>query len=101
MSGHTPTPWEYRATAGDHDFAVYDEATGHDIALVRDFNEANAELIVRAVNSHADLLAEMKHTAESLRRYDRLYKNNLPLRRAVLGMIVDLEAAIAKAEEES
>lgn len=45
---HTPGPWTYKATAGDHDFAIYPEATGRDVALVRDFNEANARLIAEA-----------------------------------------------------
>lgn len=45
---HTPGPWTHNATAGDHDFAVYPEATGRDVALVRDFNEANARLIAAA-----------------------------------------------------
>jgi hypothetical protein len=50
---HTPGPWMYRATAGDHDFAVYPEATGRDVALVRDFNEANARLIAAAPEMQA------------------------------------------------
>lgn len=37
--------WSYKATAGNHDFAIYPEETGKDIALVRDFNEANAQVI--------------------------------------------------------
>ncbi len=45
---HTPGPWSYQATAGNHDFAVYPESTGRDIALVRDFNEPNARLIASA-----------------------------------------------------
>lgn len=45
---HTPGPWAHSALAGDHEFAVYAEATGRDIALVRDFDEANARLIAAA-----------------------------------------------------
>lgn len=45
MTKHTPGPWIYHATAGDHDFSVYPESDGRDVALVRDFNEANARLI--------------------------------------------------------
>lgn len=44
----TPGPWMYQATAGNHDFLVYPESTGRDVALVRDFNEANARLIAAA-----------------------------------------------------
>ncbi len=47
---HTPGPWTYQATAGDHDFSVYSETyqRGRDIALVRNFDEANARLIAAA-----------------------------------------------------
>lgn len=44
----TPGPWMYQATASDHDYIVYPESTGRDVALVRDFNEANARLIAAA-----------------------------------------------------
>jgi hypothetical protein len=47
---HTPGPWAYQSTAGNHDFAVYEESTGRDVALVRDFSEANARLITAAPN---------------------------------------------------
>jgi len=51
----TPGPWGYSPTAGNHDFAVYSEAGGRgDVALVRDFNEANAKLI-----AHAWLIPQM------------------------------------------
>ena len=41
----TPGNWTHKATAGNHDFAIYPEETGNDVALVRDFNEANAQAI--------------------------------------------------------
>ncbi len=53
----TPGPWIYRNTAGNHDFAVYQESTGRDVALVRDFNEANARLIAAAPEMYAQLEA--------------------------------------------
>ena len=48
--GHTPGPWTYQPLAGHHDFAVYPEdvTATSDVALVRDFNEANARLIAAA-----------------------------------------------------
>jgi hypothetical protein len=52
---HTPGPWNYQATAGDHDFAVYG-LDGRDIALVRNFHKANAQLIAAA----PDLLAALR-----------------------------------------
>lgn len=57
---HTPGPWHYQPLAGHHDFAVYAETTGHDIALVRDFDKANAQLIASA----PDLLAALKQIAQ-------------------------------------
>lgn len=54
------TTWTYKATAGDHDYAVYDEATGKDVALVRDFNEANARAIAAVPEMLAALEAVMR-----------------------------------------
>ena len=45
---HTPGPWQCQPTAGNHDFLIYNESNGKDIALVRDFNEPNARLIAAA-----------------------------------------------------
>ncbi len=47
-SAHTPAPWLYQPSAGDHDYMIYEEQTGKDVALVRNFNEANARLIAAA-----------------------------------------------------
>lgn len=44
----TPGPWRYQPSAGNHDYLVYAEATGRDVAIVRDFNEADARLIAAA-----------------------------------------------------
>ncbi len=46
----TPGPWTYQPTAGNHDFIVYSEGapSRSDVALVRDFHEANARLIAAA-----------------------------------------------------
>jgi hypothetical protein len=56
------TKWAAQHTAG-HDThgqtAIYDEATGKDVAIVYD-GDAHAELIVRAVNSHADMLEALE-----------------------------------------
>ncbi len=47
---HTPGPWACTPTAGNHDFIIYSESTpaSGDIALVRNFDEANARLISAA-----------------------------------------------------
>lgn len=67
----TPGPWHYHATAGHHDFLIYAEATGRDIALVRDFNEANARLIVKAPEMRR-LLARFADKMRTLAGYDYL-----------------------------
>jgi phage tail protein X len=54
---HTPGPWTYQASAGDHDWLVYSEnSDARDIAIVRRFHEANAALIAAA----PDLLAALQ-----------------------------------------
>lgn len=62
MIKHTPGPWYYAGLAGDHDFGIYPESTGRDIALVRDFNEANARLIAAA----PDMLAALENARNVL-----------------------------------
>lgn len=47
-SKHTPGPRTYSETAGDHDFLIYPESGGPDVALVRDFDKHNARLIAAA-----------------------------------------------------
>lgn len=47
----TPGQWIYNSTAGKHDFEVYPQdgpQAGRTVALVRDFNEANARVIAAA-----------------------------------------------------
>lgn len=44
-SKHTPGPRTYSETAGDHDFLIYPESGGPDVALVRDFDKHNARRI--------------------------------------------------------
>ena len=65
---HTPIPWELTFSDSmmegeDAWLIVSHDQDGSDIAEVtspRDTAEGNARLIVRAVNSHADLLEELK-----------------------------------------
>jgi hypothetical protein len=52
--------WNYQPLAGKHDFAVYNEETGGDVALVRNFDEPNARLIAAA----PDLLAAAQAAVE-------------------------------------
>jgi hypothetical protein len=64
---HTPTPWHtYKQTVG---YAVdaYDRETSHtgQIRIVSKTSEANAEHIVRCVNSHDELVAALREIAHS------------------------------------
>jgi len=67
---HTPGPWLHGASAGHHDFIVYSEATGRDVALVRDFNEPNAHLVSTAPETLEAL--EMLVNAFNVREIDPL-----------------------------
>jgi len=67
---HTPTPWEVKElhpNYGGH-VLVYD--TGHGLARIDDksgnFSKENAALIVRAVNSHQELVALLKEFVTDL-----------------------------------
>ncbi len=62
---HTPGPWAYSPYAGQHDYGVYAEATGRDVALVRDFDEANARLIAAAPEMYG-LVANLSASLEAL-----------------------------------
>lgn len=65
---HTPTPWEVSRTHS----ADWIVAAGELIAICEETNEqktsaiANAAFIVRAVNSHEDLLGALKLANEKL-----------------------------------
>lgn len=72
--GHTPTPW---AVEGDLDEGIYITGPDRNASVICDIvtrnagddivtpeDEANAEIIVRAVNSHADLLEQLEVAVE-------------------------------------
>lgn len=87
---HTPGPWTYQATAGNHDYAVYPEATGKCLALVRDFDEANARLITAA--------PELLEAAQNARNVlAALATGDLKTISRDSAALVTLRAAIAKA----
>jgi hypothetical protein len=77
MAGHTPTPWKEREGYicwGDlktvpirpmqREWATDPGNKDHDAAL------ANAAFIVRAVNSHAELIAILKYARRFLKKED-------------------------------
>lgn len=55
---HTPTPWYGETTSGGQ-FAISSENTGKTVAVVYT-DASDADLIVRAVNSHAALVAALE-----------------------------------------
>jgi hypothetical protein len=61
---YTPGPWAYQDTAGSHQFAVYAEATGNDIALV--FNRSNeSESDARLIAAAPDMYETLQEIAAS------------------------------------
>lgn len=88
---HTPTPWQV-----DENGAIYQPFFGGDIvARVTAHNRAaDAELIVRAVNSHDDLVAALRKAGDELRSVCGDFDYNLPLRLCI-------DAALSKAEGRS
>ena len=70
---HTPTPWA-KEYCGKDRIKIFKTSDKRRIATVNvkypTMDEANAEFIVMACNSHADLLAEVAELRESLRLAD-------------------------------
>jgi len=101
---HTPTLWtQYIAPKQFH--AGICSTNGDQIAFVqnqKDYNiaNANAEFIIRAVNSHDALLENLKACLKRLRELDRklLETNKMPFE-CELGEVTRAEKAIAQAEE--
>lgn len=79
MNKHTPGPWTYHATAGNHDFEVYPEATGKTVALVLNFDEANAALIATAPDLLDDLLMAQAELVTLAARLPDPYRANIKL----------------------
>jgi hypothetical protein len=76
MSSHTPTPWKLDTSI--RGLAEITDQTGATIAVIESDtyrmgdaaeNLANAEMIVRAVNSHAALLAALEETLLCLKAW--------------------------------
>ena len=119
-SDRAPTPGPWRAChdgdcpcgfiwSGDgniHVATVHDEHAlgqdwyGADCAVKADTRKANARLIVRAVNCHADLVAALEALVADVLEYERI--NNLapnPGRRDCWDSVTAARAALAKAGE--
>lgn len=62
MSEHTPTPWDFEGGEDCCRIVSYIDPKREQIAVR--LNEADAELIVRAVNSHGALLEAVKQAAD-------------------------------------
>jgi len=89
---HSPLPWEARPSSNKGNGTAWRDivSTGAAFApcYVGEAIDANAELIVRAVNSHAELVAALRHVLA-------IYEGPQPMRHDTLDMI---RAALAKAE---
>jgi len=94
---HTPTPWKLE-TRKPGQFAIKGDDGTYTVALIETFDprvehaedSANAAFIVRAVNSHEELLAIVKDI------YDD--ENDITRRKHSDEMRFRMEEAIAKAE---
>lgn len=85
---HTPTPWDTKPTAGDHQQIIWDDS-GKTIALVYT-DASDAAFIVRACNAHDELVAALAtlHEVANGMEPDRTMSNR---------DWAELDAAITKA----
>lgn len=84
----TPGPW-YEAKTGNHQGLVISEQTGANIAVT--YDATDAPFIVRACNSHDDLLAALKQMLAASEALDMQAHAKVAARAVA-------RAAIAKAE---
>lgn len=90
---HTPTPWEIEPhTMVDKEFSVGPFTLDYD-DVDHDEQDANAEFMVRAVNSHDALLAAAKTVVKNAKALPGMALEDC-------GGIDELAAAIAAAEKE-
>ena len=100
MSAHTPGPWQVagHGTTVDHTHErsrrppVARCGLTHGLGPAGDEDRANAEFIVRACNSHDELLAALR---ELTRAWD---STQFPVSDRMDAALKDADAAIAKAE---
>ena len=98
----TKRPWVYKATAGNHDFSVYSETepARKDVALVRDFNEANARLIVTACNNFEEMRDALQSALNELSEARRLARQHpSPSYIPTEMVITELKTLLAKIKE--
>ncbi len=60
---HTPAPWNYSDTAGSHQYAVFEEKNGRDIALVYNRGD-HSRLDARLISAAPELLAACKAASD-------------------------------------
>jgi hypothetical protein len=105
---HTPGPWisQSAPTISGHSRLIRSESTGDVLAFVGTFGDGvaiqNAEYIVRAVNSHADLLAACRAARKAILLAERFIppdgSDERDAKDACTDAIAALRAAIRKAE---
>jgi hypothetical protein len=70
---HTPTPWSFREGSDPHQQSQIYGDDGKTIAITySDEDGSNAALIVRAVNSHEELLAACKAASRFIANLEKL-----------------------------
>jgi hypothetical protein len=95
MSKHTPTPWFAYQSLSENTWTV--QYSGGWIARVLDVEphrhgQANAEFIVRACNSHEDLLEALKLA------HDHLAVTHIDIDGSKTKELLQIEAALDRAE---
>lgn len=99
QTGHTPTPWSYGYQRQGMAITLEIGSEREQIAFLYSLNGqpsvANAEFIVRVVNSHETLLEACQNIANEIEHWKH---EAPPTREMRQGCIDELRAAIAKAE---
>jgi hypothetical protein len=85
----TAREWNYQRTAGDHHYAIYDEKTGNDVALTREFDESIASLIAAAPK----MLAALDRAESFISGFEDDESQD-----GIDELLADIRAAIAKAK---
>lgn len=99
MEKHTPTPW-MKFKKGYFISICTARPVGERIRIAKDLSEQNAEIIVRAVNSHEALLAAARIASDGINTAidnDEEW-NRMQFRSHLFAIQSELEKAIALAE---
>ena len=75
---HTPTPWEahYTIIIGPDSEVIADTSCKGARQAPRNTQKANAQMIVRAVNAHTELVAALKNLVERIEKANNWDQRN-------------------------